>query len=558
MNYLDIYTKTTNPLDDESVMDKILDAYASDDAFYTALVNCNSQDKKLYYSRQDSDDLYASLFNTWKKELLSIPKDIMDQAIANGLYSKDIYKVMDILRKTPDVSTKKEAEAVLNKRYEDQELEEAMEKYRWDSIGEGTGWTHISSRYIRAKKNIVPTIEHRFYINAEPTDLHELSKLFLDKCTAKKLPYYFKISEYDARDDNMVIYSNTKLLPQFLSVLEEIERERPDIISRCGQPPVLTGKIHNWIGYGSEPLEEHSSFNSKRSNIISSVIETEMKEWYNQRKNGQFKYQGKLMSMYEYFGKKLVEKELAKARRQLQRNPNAKYVEYSQAEIDNPAFVATLEREMVAKITSMINAHLNGEKPQTQKLMINGKERHIYSSDVADILKAGVRMIKLNDPSFVQRVKEGIKKESAKKGIDVSKYCFDIENAKLLLNEAKAEIKKTQTEHKKTPEQPKKVPEPAKTPEQPNKTRYPQQESTPKNSTEFKSSNGVYVYRPMTDEEILDSQRKLAEVPLVQPRAQYRKTTPPVYAYKPMTAEEILESQRKLAEVPMVKPKVKK
>lgn len=545
MNYLEIYTKINNPLDDESVVDKILDAYARDDAFYTALVSCNSQDKKLYYSRKASDELYAALFNTWKNELLSIPKASMDQAISNGLYSKGIYKVMDILRNTPDVHTKQEADAVLNKRYEDQELEDAMEKYRWDSIGDGTGWTHISSRYIRAKKNIVPSIEHRFYINAEPTDLHELSKLFLDKCAKQNLPYYFKISEYDVRDDNMVIYSNTKLLPQFLSVLEEIAKERPDIISRCGQPPVLTGKIHNWIGYGSEPLEEHSSFNSKREKIISSVIQTEMKSWYNQRKNGQFKYKGKMMSMYEYFSKKLVEKEVAKARRQLKRNPNAKYVKYSQAEIDNPSFIAALEREMVGKITPIINSYLNGEKLQSQKLIINGKERNIYSSDVTDILKAGVRMIKFNDPTFAKRVKAGIETESAKKGIDISKYCFDIENAKLLLNEAKSEIKKKQAEPKKTKDQ-------VTSPKQ------PQQESAPKKQSESKSSQGTYVYKPMTDEEILESQRKLAAVPLVQPKVQYKKTTPPVYAYKPMTAAEILESQRKLAEVPMVKPKVKK
>lgn len=545
MNYLDIYTKINNSLDEESVMDKILDAYASDDAFYKALVSCNSKDKKMYYSRQASDELYASIFNTWKKELLSIPKESMDQAISNGLYSKAIYKVMDILRNTPDVHTKQEADAVLNKRYEDQELEDAMEKYRWDSIGVGTGWTQISSRYIRAKKNTVPQIEHRFYINAELTDLHELSKLFLDKCAKRNLPYYFKISEYDKRDDNIVIYSNTKLLPQFLSVLEEIEKERPDIISRCGQPPILTGKIHNWIGYGSEPLEEHSSFNSKREKIISSVIETEMKKWYNQRKNGQFRYQDKTMSMYEYFSKKLVEKEIAKVRRQLERNPNAKYIKYSQAEIDNPAFVATLEREMVGKITPIINAYLNGEKLQTQKLIINGKERHIYSSDVTDILKAGVRMIKFNDPTFVQRVKAGIETESAKKGIDISKYCFDIENAKLILNEAKAEIKKTQSE-------PKKKTDPAKTPKQ------TQQASAPKKQTAYKPSQGTYIYKPMTDEEVLESQRKLAAVPMIQPKVQYRKTTPPVYAYKPMTAAEILESQRKLAEVPMVQPKVKK
>ena len=70
----------------------------------------------------------------------------------------------------------------------------------------------------------------------------------------------------------------------------------------------------------------------------------------------------------------------------------------------------------------------------------------------------------------------------------------------------------------------------------------------------------------MTDEEILEARRKLAEHPVFQPsqtkKQQVSEETPkyhrpagtPTY-YKPMTAEEILESQRKLAECPPVKVK---
>ena len=73
----------------------------------------------------------------------------------------------------------------------------------------------------------------------------------------------------------------------------------------------------------------------------------------------------------------------------------------------------------------------------------------------------------------------------------------------------------------------------------------------------------------MTDEEIRESQRKLAECSPVQGNS-FQKTKTPVYdkpkyhrpagtptSYKPMTDEEIRESQRKLAEVPMAKVKVK-
>ena len=479
MKYMDIYKKIQNPLEEESVIKKLLEAYAEKGAFYTNLTNRNSKNKERYYSVSKCDELYALLFNTWKKEMLSIPKNAYEEAIKRGLFQSNVYKVLELLRRTPDVSTKKEADAVLDKNYSDKSLADAMEKYRWDNIGLYSGWTHISSRYIHAKKQVIPPIEHRLYINADYKDLHELSSLFLKKCTAKKLPHYFKISEYDLRDDNIVIYSDTKNLPEYIKVLSEIEKERPDIISRCGQPPILTGKLCPWCGYGSEPLSKHSSFNSVRADAIQKAIEIEMKEWYRKNLNSTIQFEGKIMSFYEYISKKVIERVFASAKRTLDRNPQSTYAAYSYEEMSNPKVVEAIEKFLSTEIVSFVDSYLMGtSKGKEIKFKLHGKERKIYGIDIIDELKAFVPIIYHNDNTFGKKVKRRIEIESELVGIDTNNYSFDIENVELL---KKADESANESSTSKS--------------------------STQKSTT---SPSQQYQYKPMTAEEILASQRKIA------------------------------------------------
>ena len=256
MEYTLFYKKIKNPLDDRAIIEELVDAYSESSDFYSALTKRYSKNKTKYYDSIACDELHAALFNRWKRELFLITREQYEYAIKNKvLYDKDIYKLLNFLRTVPDVKTKKEADDILNKAFEDNELEEAMEKYRWDSLGAFSSWTHISERKINGYKTSTPKVEHRFYINAELRDVHKLSKIFMDKCYKYKLPFYFKIDEFGGRDDNIVIYSNTELLPNYFCILCEIEKEYPNIIKRCGKPTILSGVLRNWIGYGSEPIK---------------------------------------------------------------------------------------------------------------------------------------------------------------------------------------------------------------------------------------------------------------------------------------------------------------
>ena len=113
----------------------------------------------------------------------------------------------------------------------------------------------------------------RLYVNCSKSDLMQLANLFTDKCNSQQLPCYFKYSSGKShRSDQMVIYSNLKDLSNYIQIMQEIGQEHPEIVQRCGQPPMLTGKIDEWIGIGDEPTPKGRSFTEIRANIIEDVL----------------------------------------------------------------------------------------------------------------------------------------------------------------------------------------------------------------------------------------------------------------------------------------------
>lgn len=120
--------------------------------------------------------------------------------------------------------------------------------------------------------NDIDYVISRLYINCNKQDLMQLANLFVDKCNQRKIPSYFKYCSNESnRSDQMVIYSNLKELENYIQILQEIRNENPGIIERCGQPPLLTGKIDKWIGIGDEPIGG-KSFTEERADVIEDVL----------------------------------------------------------------------------------------------------------------------------------------------------------------------------------------------------------------------------------------------------------------------------------------------
>lgn len=514
MKYLNFYNRIQNPLDDEKVLEELISAYSEGHGFYSELTKRNSKNKPRRYNPSACDDLHAFLFNTWKKEMLSITREQYEQAIKDKLYDNDIFKFVRYLSTVPDVKTKKEATQILEQQFKDKELGDAMEKYRWDAIDLYGSWTHIHSRYVHAKKVKSNPIEHRLYLNMAPTDVHTMSKIFLEKCIAKRIPYYFKISEYGLRDDNIVIYSDTKMLPKFLSVLKEIEQEYPQLIERAGKPPILTGKIRNWIGYGSEPLNEtgKSSFNSVRADSIEQAIKKELISWYKDNIKGSVVVNGKQISIVDYICRNVVLEELNSMAKTVERCPNSKHIKYNQNDITNPVFTQRLERAIKGQANKVIGEFLREENTSgcIEVKVNDGCTISVYGSSIVKELKRFISTINANDPNFKKRIKARIKIDAKAKGIDHEKYCFDKANVDLLIKAEESEnssstgAKKEQVKPQTTRQQ-QKVNQLA-----PEDEVYHRPVGTPTN------------YTPMTEAEILSSQRRLAEVPIASSKVKVK------------------------------------
>lgn len=125
----------------------------------------------------------------------------------------------------------------------------------------------------------------RLYVNLAKQDIIDFANIFVDKCDEKGLNYYFKycIKDESKRSDELIIYSTLKDINEYIGILDEISKEKPEILERCGLPPILTGKIDNWIGMGDEPIKQEESYTKLRSDAIyraiGSVLSIDASEW---------------------------------------------------------------------------------------------------------------------------------------------------------------------------------------------------------------------------------------------------------------------------------------
>lgn len=134
-------------------------------------------------------------------------------------------------------------------------------------------------------KDYVAETNNRLYINCPKQNIADIIITFAEKCKEQGLPYYFKHctdneSVNARRADQIVIYSNIIHTADYVQILREMAQENPQLVQNCGNPPVLTGNIDGWIGFGDEPLRTQKkeigkrdvSYSSFRTAIITKLM----------------------------------------------------------------------------------------------------------------------------------------------------------------------------------------------------------------------------------------------------------------------------------------------
>lgn len=455
MELMELYNQIHNPIDDISVIEKLINAYANNSkgfgGYYGQLTKTvQKEHNKGQYYREDADRFYAMLFNKWKNSIVAMTKDEFVELYKQGSYGQDFIKMRNYLKNIPDVSTMKEADEIFYGSKGDKELEDALEKYSWKSFGGGSGWIHVCSRYLTAKKDQYPNVEHRLYLDTESLDTYKMTTYLVEKCDEHNLPYYFKFDQYADRDDTIVIYSSTENLTKYVEILQEIKREHPELVSRAKEPPVLTGKIDGWIGYGSEPAKtpdgQRHSFNEIRAKVLENSIGKVTKQWIMNHRNQQITYQGQKMLFQEYIAMKSTEKLIADLeRRYLSYEENDKKVAqrngtkynpttvndrlgYTLQDVRSPQFKQNIYRVLRDKMISSLPQVCNGSYKDMDAINMNvrnGKQITFSGHDLETIIQQLSVNISKNDPNFISSVQAEIKNNAKQYGIDSEKFCFD-------------------------------------------------------------------------------------------------------------------------------------
>lgn len=448
-NYRELYDRIENPLDKHENMMKLITAYAKSSkekgGLYNQLIKTSIDTKKYIkgeYYQIESDYFYSMLFNKWKNSIVNISKERFLKLRQQGSYDNDFIELRSFLKTIPDIKTEEEAKKIFFGEYNNQVLEGAMERYKWSAFGQDPCWTHVCSRYLTAKKDEYPDIAHRLYINTESIDTYKMLISLMEKFDKYQLPYYFKFDRMADRDDTIVIYSDNKNLSNYIKILQEIQKEKPDLVSRIKAPPVLTGKIDGWIGYGSEPEVSPSgklqSFNDIRAKILETAMGRVTKQWIMAHRNMNIIQNKQKITFEDYIVKKATNikvKKIDDRYSSIYKGKTdadvAKIIGYSLSDLRSPQFKQLINDIIKKDISKNLTAFCTGKLNDIQRTKINLKNGYQIKID-EDLLNETIQEFALeiaqHDKSFISNVRQEIDKEAKKHGVDINKFCFDIKN----------------------------------------------------------------------------------------------------------------------------------
>ena len=309
---------------------------------------------------------------------------------------------------------------------------------------------HVYSKRLfnrtKDQENLIKT-RHRFYVNIPKKYVHKFAMLFEDKCEKAGLPYYYKFST-TARSDMFLVYANTLFLDRYLKILREIKRENPELLSHAGKPPIMSGRIDGWIGYGSEPaindeIKEKAkaegkdrkevktfSFTSLRTKAIARGVKAASKDIIKENINRRVNYNGKQYTFKEYVMIRAAEKLYKKWEKTIndayKDNPNLPRIDHKKE----------LIKKAINNADIMIDAYLNDDdnlfkyknNPTVEecKNMYNRSHKILIDKgDIGIVMKEVLGELAEKDPQVAERFKKSILKEFEAKGIDTKKTCFD-------------------------------------------------------------------------------------------------------------------------------------
>ena len=258
----------------------------------------------------EKDTFWSVLFNKWKRNILNNIGKINPEK-----YQGHFEELVKNLKEIPDITSYHELCNIVKNH-------PIVSKYGIMPSGDRL-WNFVLSRNISGRKDNDINPNYRLYINSEASDTYQIVAGFISKCSKQNLPYYLKFIEvpedYQDRADSIVIWADEKTLFKYITILNDLKEEVPNIISRCNEPPLLTMRINDWIGFGEEPNE--GSYTSARIKLLKNSIDNAITKWIIENQDKRLTFGKSNFSIKEYITAKSVKEEFDIIKREIMRNP---------------------------------------------------------------------------------------------------------------------------------------------------------------------------------------------------------------------------------------------
>lgn len=413
--YFKLYNNSKNPMEDNEILEKVVNAYISkakfgSRSFYNEIEKIGTEGKtSTPPPSKEKDKFWSVLFNNWKRNISNNNGKINPKK-----YEGHLEELLMNLKEISNISTYDELCTIVEKY-------PVISKYGIMPRGDRL-WNFVLSRNISGMKENDINPNYRLYINSEASDTYQIVAGFISKCSQNNLPYYLKFiecaSDYQDRADSIVIWADEKTLFQYIAILDELKEELPNIISRCNEPPVLTMKINNWIGFGEEPQD--GSYTSARIKLLMNSIDGAIRQWIIENQDKRLKYKKANFSVKEYMTAKSVKEEFNIIKREIRRNPKASIGYGVKINELNSDFYIELCNELVNEVIPAIES--NNNKIEYKQ---NGRKMFFYFDESIYELLDMILHSDTERANIFEKIRENIKLNSKQYGIDAEKFIFN-------------------------------------------------------------------------------------------------------------------------------------
>lgn len=495
MDLRKVYNATIDPLEDAGSVNLILNQYFASKNREDYSGNLRDTESKFLecfaFAPEEIDRFTESdnathciLFNKWMNDIrrisklpvrekneffervsrasYDIPSEVYHEGRMNAETAKTAFNKIasKINKKSFTVSKKSQIEDFKNS-FSDANVIRMFELLNWFSpINRQEDIMSFKANYLLTgeKKDARKTV----FIAVVPNKINvtEFTNEYLKRCDKYNVSYDLDIP-YDKYSKRVIrINSTVEDLGKNLAIIEDISEKFPEMIKKMEKPPVLCGKINNWIGIGAFSAKELErsgcGYTEKRANLIVDAIENVTKKYIveNYKKpfsaNGKTKslkqhltdytyvtYLDKITEIIETYYREMRTEKSAQETEELVKQ----YFGFNRNDLKDLKYLKMTQRTIEEHVSKMLAGKLEGDynsiavpNPEfARRLVLPGflfstekmSDRRFHVAELfPEVLKRLASDIAYKDPRFKSDVVKEIKHQFTENGI-AKKSCFE-------------------------------------------------------------------------------------------------------------------------------------